>query len=94
MLEPENHTLHLLRKMDQDLKEFRSKVDQDFLQVRDAVSKLSDKVDRNYQIHQKRLNGLQMAMQGKTFVDLCTVAKFDGRISALEKRASRPRKPK
>ena len=94
MAEPENHTLHLLRKMDQDLKEFRSKVDQDFLQVRDAVSKLSDKVDRNYQIHQKRLNGLQMAMQGKTFVDLCAVAKFDDRISALEKRASRPRKPK
>ena len=80
--------------MDQDLKEFRSKVDQDFLQVRDAVSKLSDKVDRNYQIHQKRLNGLQMAMQGKTFVDLCAVANFGNRISALEKRASRPRKPK
>jgi hypothetical protein len=80
--------------MDQDLKEFRDKVDHDFLQIRDAVSKLSDKVDCNYQIHQKRLNGLQMAMQGKTFVDLCAVAKFDERISALEKRVPRPPKPK
>jgi hypothetical protein len=77
MEEPENHTLHLLRKLGQDLRE------------------LSNKVDRNYNIHQRRLNGHQLALQGQTFADQCAIARFDERISALEKRtASHSRKPK
>jgi hypothetical protein len=58
------------------------------------LQEIRDRIDRNYEKHQKRLNGLQLAVQGKSFVDHCAVARFDERISALEKRTSRPRKPK
>jgi hypothetical protein len=87
MAEPDNHTLHLLRKMDRDLQEIREKIDHNY-------QSLSSKIDRNYQIHQRRLNGLQLGMQGKSFEDHCAVARLDQRTSALEKRAARPRKPK
>jgi uncharacterized small protein (DUF1192 family) len=83
MAEPVNHTLHILQ-------EIRGAV-----QALDArVAALDSKIDRNYEKHQKRLNGLQLAMQGKSFEDHCAVARFDQRISALEKRTSRPRKSK
>jgi hypothetical protein len=87
MAEPENRTLPLLRKMDRDLQEFRSKMEGGLQEIR-------DKIDHNYQKHQRRLNGLQLAMQGETFANQCATARFDQRISALEKRSSRPRKPK
>ncbi len=87
MKEPENHTIHYLRKIDRDLREFRAKMKDDLQEIR-------DKIDRNYEIHQRRLNGLQLAIQGKSFVDHCAVARFGTRISALEKRVSRARKPK
>jgi hypothetical protein len=87
MAEPENHTLHLLRKMDRDLQEFRNRMREDLQEIR-------NKIDHNYQKHQKRMNGLQLAMQGKSFEDYCAAARLDQRVSALEKRTSRPRKPK
>jgi hypothetical protein len=75
--------------VDRDVREFRDKVERD-------IQKIRDKVDRNYEIQHRRLNGLQLGLQGQTFADQCAVAKFDQRISALEKRAaaSRSRKPK
>jgi hypothetical protein len=94
MAEPENHTLHLLRKMDRDLQEFRGKMLDFRNKVEGDLQEIRDKIDRNYEKHQKRLNGLQLAMQGKSFEDYCAVARFDERISALEKRGVRPRKPK
>jgi hypothetical protein len=87
MVDAENHTLHLLRKMDRDLKEFRGKMEGDLHTIR-------DKIDRNYEKTQKRLDGLQLAVQGKSFFDHCAAGEFETRISALEKRSSRPRKPK
>jgi hypothetical protein len=73
--------------MDRELREFRNKVEGDLQDIR-------DKVDRNYEIQQRRLSGLQLAMQGKDFSYDCAFARVDARISTLEKRASRPRKPK
>jgi hypothetical protein len=35
------------------------------------VAALNSKIDRNYEKHQKRLNGLQLAIQGKSFEDHC-----------------------
>jgi hypothetical protein len=73
--------------MDRDLQEFRGRMEGDLREIR-------DKIDRNYAKHQKRLNGLQLAVQGGSFVDRCAAAQFDELILALEKRVSRPRKPK
>jgi hypothetical protein len=87
MAEPVSHTLHYLRKVDRDVREFRDKVERD-------IQKIRAKVDRNYELQHRRLNGLQLGLQGQTFSDQCAIARFDQRISALEKRASRPRKPK
>lgn len=72
--------------MDRDLQESRGKMDSDPQEIR-------VKIDHNYQKHQRRLNGLRLAMQGETFANQCAIARFDQRVSALEKR-SRPRKPK
>jgi hypothetical protein len=83
MTELENHTLHLLRKMDRNI-----------LELRGEMAEIRNKIDSNYHKHQKRLNGLQLAIQGGGFSDRCVVAKLDERISALEKRASRPRRLK
>jgi hypothetical protein len=84
--------------MDRDLKDFRSKMEGDLQEIRGKMDtdlrEIRDKIDHNYHKHQKRLNGLQLAVQGDNFLDCCAVAKLDERISALEKRNSRPRKPK
>jgi hypothetical protein len=87
MTELENHTLQLLRKMDRSIQELRDDMNRN-------VQELRDRIDQNYKKHQTRLNGLQLALQGETFRDQCTVATFDKRISALERRDSRIRKPK
>jgi hypothetical protein len=87
-------TLHLLRKMDRDLQEFRSKMEEFRRKMEGDLQDIRDKIDHNYQKHQRRLNGLQLATQGETFANQCAIGRFDRRISALEKRSSRPRKPK
>jgi hypothetical protein len=58
--------------------------------MRGAMSKLRDRVDE----HQKRLNSMQQAIHGESVLGRYSTAEFDQRISALEKRDSRPRKPK
>jgi hypothetical protein len=80
--------------MDRDLQDFRSKVEDFRSKMEGDLQEIRDKIDHNYQKHQRRLNGLQLAVQGETFADQCVVARFDQRISALEKRGTRPRKPK
>jgi hypothetical protein len=91
MAERENHTLHLTPE---DLQEFRGKMEEFRNTMEGDLQEIRDKIDHNYQKHQRRLNGLQLAMQGERFANPCAVARFDQRISALEKRGSRPRKPK
>jgi hypothetical protein len=80
--------------MDRDLQAFRGQMEEFRTKIDGDLQEIRDKIDNNYQKHQRRLNGLQLAMQGETFGNQCAVAKFDIRISALEKRSSRPRKPK
>jgi hypothetical protein len=58
--------------------------------IRGEMRKLSDRVDE----HQKRLNSMQQAIHGESVLGRYPAAEFDTRISALEKRSSRPRKPK
>jgi hypothetical protein len=83
MVETLNHTLRILQEIC------------GAVQALDArVAAMDSKIDRNDEKHQKRLNGLQLAMQGKGFEDHCAVARFDQRISALEKRSPRSGKPK
>jgi hypothetical protein len=69
-------------------------MDRNLQEIRGAMSKLSDKVDRNYREHQKRIDSLREAVLGESVLGRYATAEFDRRISALEKRASRPRKPK
>jgi hypothetical protein len=54
------------------------------------MRKLSSRVDE----HQKRLNSLQQVIHGESVLGRYSAAEFETRISALEKRTSRPRKPK
>jgi hypothetical protein len=58
--------------------------------IRGEIRKLRDRVDE----HQRRLNSQQQAIHGESVLGRYSAAKFDERISAREKRASRPRKPK
>jgi hypothetical protein len=83
MAEPVNHTLRVLEEIRRTVHALDAK-----------VAAMDSKIDRNYEKHQKRLDGLQLALQGKSFFDHCAGGEFDKRISALEKRGSRPRKPK
>jgi hypothetical protein len=76
MADPENHTLHLLRKLDRDLQE-----------IRGVMNKLGGKVDRNYREHQKRIVSLREAMHGESVVGRYATAEFDKRILTLEGRA-------
>jgi hypothetical protein len=83
MAEPVNHTLRVLEEIRGAVQALDGK-----------VAAMDSKIDRNYEKIQKRLDGLQLAVQGKSFFDHCAAGEFDQRISALEKRSSRPRKPK
>jgi hypothetical protein len=58
--------------------------------MRRAMNKLNDRVEE----HQKRLNSLQQAIHGESVLGRYSAAECDARISALEKRSSRSRKPK
>jgi len=80
--------------MDRDLQEFRSKMEDFRNKMEGDLQDIRDTIDRNDKKVHKRLNGIQLALQGKNFEDQCAIACFDQRISALEKRSSRPRKPK
>jgi hypothetical protein len=58
--------------------------------IRGEMRKLSNRVDE----HSKRLISLQQAIHGESVLGRYSAAEFDTRISALEKRAARPRKPR
>jgi hypothetical protein len=63
-------------------------------EISSGLSKLSDRVDRNYREHQKRIDSLREALYGESVLGRYTIAAFDTRVSALEKRVSRLQKPK
>ena len=74
MAEPENHTLRLLRE------------------IRGAIGaldgKLDDKIDRNQEELQKRIDSIRQAMLGESVLGRYATAEFDERLSALEQRVS------
>ncbi len=77
MAEPENHTLRLLREIRAAIGALDGKM----------VS-LDNKVDRNQEELQKRIDSLRQAMLGESVLGRYATAEFDERLSALERRVS------
>jgi hypothetical protein len=83
MAEPENHTLRLLREIRVAIATLDGKMD-------DKIGSLDQKIDRNQEELQKRIDSLRQAMLGESVPGRCASAEFDERLSALEQRVSAP----
>ena len=83
MAEPENHTLRLLREIRVAIATLDGKMD-------DKIGSLDQKIDRNQEELQKRIDSLRQAMLGESVLGRYATAEFDERLSALEQRVSAP----
>jgi hypothetical protein len=87
MTEPENHTLHLLREIREDIQKVDRKVDA----LDRKVDALDRKVDRNHDDLKERIGGLTRTLAGE-MVDRSNAAAgvesrlvdFERRLAALE----------
>jgi peptidoglycan hydrolase CwlO-like protein len=82
MAEPENHTLRLLRELRDDIKTLDRKVDT----VDSKINALDAKVDRNHEDVKERIDRLRQAMVGESILGRYATAKFEERLSAVERR--------
>jgi polyhydroxyalkanoate synthesis regulator phasin len=81
MAEPENHTLRLLREIRGAIGALDGKLD-------DKITSLDNKIGRNHEELQKRIDSLRQAMLGESVLGRYATAEFDERLSALEQRVS------
>ena len=54
----------------------------------DKITALDNKIDRNHEELQKRIDSLRQAMLGESVLGRYATAEFDERLSALERRVS------
>jgi polyhydroxyalkanoate synthesis regulator phasin len=57
-------------------------------EIRAAIGAMDNKIDRNQEELQKRIDSLRQAMLGESVLGRYATAEFDERISALERRVS------
>jgi len=77
MAEPENHTLHLLRELRDDVKALDG-----------SINALDRKVDRNHEELKEHIDSLREVMAGESVLGRYATAGFDDRLTALERRVS------
>ncbi len=57
-------------------------------EIRGAIGGLDNKIDRNQEELQKRIDSIRQAMLGESVLGRYATAEFDERLSALEQRVS------
>jgi polyhydroxyalkanoate synthesis regulator phasin len=57
-------------------------------EIRGAIGALDNKIDRNQEELQKRIDSLRQAMLGESVLGRYATAEFDERLSALEHRVA------
>jgi hypothetical protein len=74
MADPENHTLHRLRELRNDIKMMDENLER--------------KIDQNHEEVTKRLDSLQRAIVGESILGRYATAEFEERLTAVEQRLS------
>ena len=79
MTEPENHTLHLLREIREDIRKFEH-------DIREDVQKLDRKVDMIHDDLGKRIDGLVRTLAGEMADRSHAAGGVERRLADIEKR--------
>ena len=97
MDEPENHTLHLLREMREEIRGVDGKVEslaRELKSLDRKVESLDRKVDRNHVELKTGIENLRRYAEGESVLGRYSAAHVDSRLESLETRVSALEQPR